>query len=101
MPLIRRLASGAGDADSWAYVIYTSGSTGRPKGVEISHRAVVNLPTSWPGGPGVAAKDVLYARDHHLFDIAGLKLFLPLILGAKVVIAERDAVIDGSGCSRI
>ena len=29
------------------------------------------------------------------FDIAGLELFLPLIVGAKLVIIERDAIVDG------
>jgi amino acid adenylation domain-containing protein len=82
-------------ADSLAYVIYTSGSTGKPKGVEIPHRAVVNLLTSMARTPGLKADDVLYAVTTISFDIAALELFLPLIVGAKVVIAERDAVIDG------
>src|SRR5882672_694614 len=82
-------------ADSLAYVIYTSGSTGKPKGVEIPHSAVVNLLTSMARTPGLKATDVFYAVTTISFDIAGLELFLPLIVGAKVVIAERDAVIDG------
>jgi amino acid adenylation domain-containing protein len=82
-------------ADSLAYVIYTSGSTGKPKGVEIPHSAVVNLLTSMARTPGLKATDVLYAVTTISFDIAALELFLPLIVGAKVVIAERDAVIDG------
>ncbi len=82
-------------ADSLAYVIYTSGSTGKPKGVEIPHSAVVNLLTSMARTPGLKAADVFYAVTTISFDIAGLELFLPLIVGAKVVIAERDAVIDG------
>ena len=82
-------------ADSLAYVIYTSGSTGKPKGVEISHRAVVNLLCSMARTPGLEARDVFYAVTTLSFDIAGLELFLPLIVGGTVVIAERDAVIDG------
>ena len=82
-------------ADSLAYVIYTSGSTGKPKGVEIPHSAVVNLLTSMARTPGLKATDVFYAVTTISFDIAGLELFLPLTVGAKVVIAERDAVIDG------
>jgi amino acid adenylation domain-containing protein len=82
-------------AESLAYVIYTSGSTGKPKGVEISHRSVVNLLTSMANMPGLAGKDVFYAVTTISFDIAALELFLPLLVGAKLVIAERDAVIDG------
>ncbi len=83
------------DADSLAYVIYTSGSTGAPKGVEIGHRAVINLLTSMAKTPGLNQTDVFCAVTTISFDIAGLELFLPLLVGAKVVIAERDAVIDG------
>jgi amino acid adenylation domain-containing protein len=82
-------------AGSLAYVIYTSGSTGKPKGVEIPHRAVVNLLTSMARSPGLTAADVFYAVTTISFDIAALELFLPLVVGARVVIAERDAVIDG------
>jgi amino acid adenylation domain-containing protein len=83
------------NAESLAYVMYTSGSTGLPKGVEISHRAVVNLLSSMAQSPGLRADDVLCAITTISFDIAGLELFLPLIVGAKVLIAERDAVLDG------
>jgi amino acid adenylation domain-containing protein len=78
-----------------AYVIYTSGSTGLPKGVEVSHRAVVNLLTSMAREPGMSRDDVLLAVTTISFDIAGLELYLPLSVGAKVVIAESDEVIDG------
>jgi amino acid adenylation domain-containing protein len=82
-------------ADDLAYVMYTSGSTGLPKGVQISHRSVVNLLTAMAREPGLKRDDVFFAVTTISFDIAGLELFLPLIVGARVVIAERDEVIDG------
>lgn len=78
-----------------AYVIYTSGSTGKPKGVEISHRALVNFILSMQEKPGINSKDVLLAVTTLSFDIAGLELFLPLSVGAKVIIASQDSVVDG------
>ena len=78
-----------------AYVMYTSGSTGTPKGVEVSHRSVVNLLTAMARTPGLASQDVLVAVTTISFDIAGLELFLPLTVGARVVIASREDLQDG------
>jgi amino acid adenylation domain-containing protein len=83
-------------SEELAYVIYTSGSTGKPKGVEIQHRSVVNLLSSMRKKPGLNAKDTLLAVTTLSFDIAGLELFLPLCVGAKLVIASREAAADGN-----
>jgi len=89
-------AAATATADDLAYVIYTSGSTGKPKGVEIPHRAVVNLLLSMSKKPGLKANDTLIAVTTLSFDIAGLELFLPLVVGAKLVIASREAAADGN-----
>jgi amino acid adenylation domain-containing protein len=78
-----------------AYVIFTTGSTGRPKGVQVEHRALVNFLQSMAREPGLTADDTLVAVTTFSFDIAGLEIFLPLIVGARAVIASRDAVLDG------
>jgi amino acid adenylation domain-containing protein len=83
-------------AEDTAYVIYTSGSTGKPKGVEIQHRAVVNLLSSMRKRPGLEARDTLLAVTTLSFDIAALELFLPLCVGARLVIASREAAADGA-----
>jgi amino acid adenylation domain-containing protein len=82
--------------DSLAYIIYTSGSTGKPKGVEITHRAYVNLLHAMAENPGLERSDILLAVTTLAFDIANLELMLPLIVGAKVVIASRETAADGS-----
>ena len=77
-----------------AYVIYTSGSTGRPKGVMVSHSAVINLLNSMRQHVSISEKDVLLAVTTMSFDIAGLEMFLPLTVGARLVI-YAEPVFDG------
>ena len=83
------------DPDNLAYVIYTSGSTGKPKGVEVPHGALVNFLRSMQERPGLSSGDVLLATTTVAFDIAALEIFLPLVTGARVVLAGRDVAADG------
>jgi amino acid adenylation domain-containing protein len=76
--------------DNLMYVIYTSGSTGKPKGVELTHRNFVNFAWCMKQEPGITEADTLLAVTTISFDIAALELFLPLIVGARVVLATRD-----------
>jgi amino acid adenylation domain-containing protein len=78
-----------------AYVIYTSGSTGVPKGVQIGHRALFNFIQSMRIRPGLSAGDTLVAVTTVAFDIAVLEIFLPLVVGATVVLARESEVADG------
>jgi amino acid adenylation domain-containing protein len=79
-----------------AYVIYTSGSTGRPKGVQIQHQALTNLLWAMSGAPGLCQADTLLSVTTVSFDIAALELFLPLIVGAKLVLAQEHEAADGA-----
>ncbi|MBW4560438.1 MAG: amino acid adenylation domain-containing protein [Mojavia pulchra JT2-VF2] len=79
-----------------AYTIYTSGSTGKPKGVQILHQAVANFLASMKQEPGLTAADVLLAVTTISFDIAVLELFLPITVGAKVVLASREVAADAN-----
>ncbi|WP_084195840.1 hybrid non-ribosomal peptide synthetase/type I polyketide synthase [Streptosporangium amethystogenes] len=83
-------------ASSLAYIIYTSGSTGRPKGVAVPHSAAVNLLHSVGRAPGMKPSDTLVAVASFAFDISVLDMFLPLSVGARVVIATRDQAYDAT-----
>lgn len=78
-----------------AYVLYTSGSTGQPKGVQVPHRALVNFLSAMAHEPGMTAEDRLLAVTSLSFDIAGLELLLPLIVGARLTIASAEVAADG------
>ncbi len=80
--------------ENLAYVIYTSGSTGKPKGVQIEHRSVVNFLWSMRREPGLDADDVLVAVTTLSFDIAGLEIYLPLLVGGRLVVANRAVTRD-------
>ncbi len=87
--------------DDLAYVLYTSGSTGEPKGVGILHRNLVNFLLSMREQPGIVADDVVCAMTTLSFDIAGLELYLPLIVGARVLIATEDHHRDPAALVRL
>ncbi|MEH2027052.1 amino acid adenylation domain-containing protein [Nostoc sp.] len=82
-------------ASNLAYVIYTSGSTGQPKGVQISHDAVSNFLSAMQQRPGITKQDILLGITTIAFDIAALEIFLPITVGACLVIARRDVTLDG------
>ena len=88
------LPTAAGPQDP-AYVIYTSGSTGRPKGVVVPHGALLNFLQSMQRVPGLTDRDVLAAVTTISFDIAGLELYLPLLVGGRVELIARDTAVDG------
>lgn len=82
-------------ADDLAYVIYTSGSTGNPKGVEITHGALRNFLGAMREDPELVREDVLVAVTTLSFDISALELYLPLCVGAQVVVADAETVRSG------
>lgn len=73
-----------------AYSIYTSGSSGLPKGVNITHRNLSNLLQAMAQRTQFTQQDTWLAVTTLSFDIAALELFLPLITGGKLLIANTD-----------
>jgi amino acid adenylation domain-containing protein len=83
-------------AANLAYVIYTSGSTGRPKGVQVTQGALANLLEAMRGLLAISERDALLAVTTLCFDIAALEIFLPLIVGGRVELVDRDLAADGA-----
>lgn len=86
--------------DDTAYIIFTSGSTGRPKGVQIPHSALVNFLFAMQDLLKLTESDRVLAVTTISFDIAALELYLPLLVGARSVIAPRSTVRDPQALSR-
>lgn len=78
------------DALRAAYCIYTSGSTGQPKGVVVAHGSLMNFLESMRDRLQVSEHDVFLGLTTLSFDISGLEIWLPLLVGGKLVMAARD-----------
>ncbi|MCB9718000.1 MAG: amino acid adenylation domain-containing protein [Myxococcales bacterium] len=79
---------------SAVYVIYTSGSTGRPKGVVNAHQGVANRLQWMKPALGVDDSDVFLQKTPFTFDVSVWELFVPLVIGAQLVVARPEGHKD-------
>ncbi|GAA3375588.1 hypothetical protein GCM10020367_43970 [Streptomyces sannanensis] len=77
-----------------AYVLYTSGSTGRPKGVGVTRGGLENVLADMGERFSVTEEDRFLAVTTFGFDISNVEIFVPLLAGARLVLVERDVVLD-------
>jgi len=103
LDLDRPLFAAAGDddgpevgAEDLAYVIYTSGTTGRPKGVMNLHGAVVNRLLWMRDAYGLGTDDRVLQKTPYSFDVSVWELFLPLIVGGRLVFARPEGHKDSA-----
>ncbi|MDQ0603851.1 amino acid adenylation domain-containing protein/non-ribosomal peptide synthase protein (TIGR01720 family) [Streptomyces canus] len=82
------------DPEGLAYVIYTSGSTGVPKGAMIRHRAIAHRLLWQRGLLGFGTDDAALFKAPLGFDISINEIFLPLVNGGRVVVAEPGGERD-------
>ncbi|MDO5622758.1 MAG: amino acid adenylation domain-containing protein [Paracoccus sp. (in: a-proteobacteria)] len=80
--------------DDTAYVIFTSGSTGEAKGVVVSHRAIVNRLCWMAAEYGIGPADRILQKTPATFDVSVWELFLPMMTGAHLVMAQPGAHRD-------
>ncbi|MFT4201605.1 amino acid adenylation domain-containing protein [Gordonia sp. (in: high G+C Gram-positive bacteria)] len=85
---------GAIGGDSALYTLFTSGSTGEPKGVTVSHLAVRNRLAWMAQDYGLGADETFVLKTPYTFDVSVWELFLPLIVGAPLVLARPDGHRD-------
>ncbi len=83
------------------YAIYTSGSTGTPKAVLVPHLALANALEAFRSEFAFSEQDVAVAVTTLSFDIAAAEIFLPLICGGRVAIADRLEQTDGRALSEL
>lgn len=77
-----------------AYVIHTSGSTGAPKGVEQTHAALANQVAWMANEYGTGPGDRILFKTPLVFDASLWEVFVPLSVGATLVVAAPDAHTD-------
>ena len=91
----------ANNPNHLAYLIYTSGSTGQPKGVMVPRSALTNFLLSMAETPGMKESDTLLAVTTSSFDISILEFLLPLVCGARIVIARAGQASDAVELRRL
>ena len=81
-------------SDDLAYILYTSGSTGVPKGVVHTHASALSF-IGWAAEtfqPTSADRFSSHAPFH--FDLSILDLYVPMMVGAAVVLVSEDVGKD-------
>jgi amino acid adenylation domain-containing protein len=75
-----------------AYVIYTSGSTGQPKGVVVEHHQAINFLHGMIGAWHITPSSAVLQFAAVTFDVSVMDMFMPLLAGARVVLAPPDTL---------
>ena len=88
-------------ADNAAYIIYTSGSTGKPKGVLVPHRGIVNRLLWMVDVLQLTKTDRVLLKTPFAFDVSVGECFMPLVAGARLVVAKPGGHVDSGYLARV
>src|SRR5215210_6989529 len=80
--------------DHPAYMIYTSGSTGVPKGIVITNRNICHFLRSANEVYGFEGSDVVFQGASAAFDLSMEEIWIPLMVGATLVVASPAMIGD-------
>jgi amino acid adenylation domain-containing protein len=80
--------------ENLAYVIYTSGSTGKPKGAMNTHKAICNRLLWMQDYCQLTTADRVLQKTPFSFDVSVWEFFLPLLVGARLVVAQPNGHRD-------
>jgi amino acid adenylation domain-containing protein len=77
-----------------AYVYFTSGSTGEPKGAMCEHAGMLNHLFAKIDDLDIREGNVVAETAPQCFDISLWQLIAPLMVGARTLIVEQEAILD-------
>jgi amino acid adenylation domain-containing protein len=80
---------------------YTSTVTGKANAVPIRHDSVVNVATALAAELGIGPADTVLILPSTLFQVPVIELWLALIAGARIAVAQADVATDGARLSRL
>ncbi|MGX5439997.1 non-ribosomal peptide synthase/polyketide synthase [Bacillus thuringiensis] len=83
-----------------AYIIYTSGSTGTPKGVIIPHYSAIRVVKN-TNYIEINDNDTILQLSNYSFDGSIFDIYGALLNGAKLVMIEKDTVLNLSKLARL
>lgn len=86
--------TGGHQPEAPAYLVFTSGTTGRPKGCVTSREALAVRLAWMRDRYGIGADDVVLHKTPVSFDVSVWELVLPLVTGARLVLAPPGAHRD-------
>jgi amino acid adenylation domain-containing protein len=83
-----------------AYRLFTSGTTGVPKCVAVTRAGLENLFSAMQLHVPLTEDDRVLASSSIGFDIAGMELWAPLRVGARILLIDAENLLDGANLQK-